>query len=215
MNLTATGRREITHLLRSHDLAVSAINCPLRRGIDVAVDLEPRLEYIRSAMTLAFDLGPRLVIIPVGGIPEKEDSPERNTFKEALLDLGRFGDRTGVIVALDLGGGDPGVAAAFLSQLDTGSISIAYNPASLAVAGRNPHDAVKAIHRRLAMVHAQDARRVSPTRIGAVPLGHGEIDWLQLAADFTEIDYRGWWTILADDRSEAKASVAFLKRILP
>ena len=214
-NLTATGRREITHLLRSHDLAISAINCPLRRGIDVAVDLEPRLDYIRDAMTLAFDLGPRLIIIPIGKIAEKEDSPERNMLKEALLNLGKFGDRTGVIVALDLGGDDPAIAVDLLAKLDTGSLAVIYNPASLAVAGRNPHDALRALHRRVAMVHAQDARRISPNRMGAVPLGHGDIDWLQLAADFTEIDYRGWWTILADDRAEDKASVAFLQRVMP
>jgi L-ribulose-5-phosphate 3-epimerase len=68
-NLTQTGRREITHLLRSHDLALSAISCPLRRGLDIAENLEPRLEHIRNTMALAFDLGPRLVIIPVGKIP--------------------------------------------------------------------------------------------------------------------------------------------------
>src|SRR5437762_11423402 len=68
-NLTQTGRREILHLLRSHDLAVSAIVCPLRRGLDVAENLEPRLEQIREAMALAFELGPRLVIIPFGKLP--------------------------------------------------------------------------------------------------------------------------------------------------
>src|SRR5271154_4053969 len=61
-SLTQTGRREITHLLRSHDLAVSTLVCPLRRGLDVAEDLEPRMEQIRLTMALAFDLGPRLVI---------------------------------------------------------------------------------------------------------------------------------------------------------
>lgn len=214
-NLTATGRREITYLLRSHDLAVSAIHCPLRRGIDVAADLEPRLEYIRTAMTLAFDLGPRLIIIPIGKIAEKEDAPERNILKEALLDLGKFGDRTGVIVALNLGGEDPAIAVELLSKLDTGSLAVIFNPATLAVVGRNPHDAVRTLHRHLKMVHAQDARRISPNRMSAVPLGHGDIDWMQLAADFTEIDYRGWWTILADDRAEATASVAFLQRLMP
>src|SRR4029077_8470124 len=68
-NLTQTGRREITHLLRSCDLGISAIVCPLRRGVDVAENLEPRLAYIRETMQLAFDLGPRLVIVPIGKLP--------------------------------------------------------------------------------------------------------------------------------------------------
>src|SRR5437660_9446615 len=68
-NLTQTGRREITHLLRSHDLSVSAVTCPLRFGLDVADNLEPRLEQIRLTMSLAFELGPRIVIIQPGRVP--------------------------------------------------------------------------------------------------------------------------------------------------
>ena len=49
-NLTQTGRREILHLLRSHDLTVSAVVCPLRHGVDVPLNLEPRLEQIRETM---------------------------------------------------------------------------------------------------------------------------------------------------------------------
>src|SRR5271154_6611051 len=104
-SLTQTGRREITHLLRSHGLSVSAIVCPLRRGLDDAENLDPRLEQIRQTMALAFDLGPRIVIIQAGSIPatplpqaegpgaRDPDDPRFPAMKESLESLGRHGDR--------------------------------------------------------------------------------------------------------------------------
>jgi sugar phosphate isomerase/epimerase len=193
-NLTQTGRREITHLLRSHDLAVSAIVCPLRRGLDVAENLDPRLEQIREAMALAFDLGPRLVIIPMGKIPDKDDEPRLALLKESLDALGKHGDRTGVTIAL------------------AGSLAVNYNPANLVLAGFNPYDAVRTFGKRLAHAHAQDARRISPSKIATVPLGHGDLDWLQLLAHFEEIAYHGFLTVLGDNGAEMAAGLAFLRR---
>lgn len=220
--LTQTGRREITHLLRSHDLAAAALNCPLRRGLDVAENLEPRLAHVKECMALAFDLGPRLVVVPIGQIPPstnrasdgtspKEDNPALALLKETLLDLGRHGDRTGVMIALE-SAGDPVAFVAFLDRLNVGSVGVLFNPAQLAIAGHDPHAAVKTLQRRLIYAHAQDARRVSPHRIADVSLGHGDLDWIQLLADFEEIGYRGFLTVLAGDRAESAAGVAFLRR---
>ena len=223
-NLTQTGRREITHLLRSHDLVVSALVCPLRNGIDVAENLEPRLEQIRDAMALAFELGPRLVVIPVGKFaapakPADESaavllSPQANLLRESLDALGRHGDRTGVTVALQAGLDDPADVVAYLGSFDRGSLGVAFNPAHLVLNTFNPYEAVRTLHGRISYVHAQDARRVSPSKLATVPLGHGDIDWVQLLANFEEVGYRGHVTVLADDAAELGAGVAFLRRFI-
>src|ERR1700732_4353368 len=57
-NLSQTGRREFRNLLRGYSLELTALGCPLRRGLDSALDQEPRLEHVRKVMTLAYDLGP-------------------------------------------------------------------------------------------------------------------------------------------------------------
>ncbi|MBI1831911.1 MAG: sugar phosphate isomerase/epimerase [Planctomycetes bacterium] len=213
-NLTQTGRREILHLLRSHDLTVSAIVCPLRRGIDVAQNIEPRLEYIRDTMKLAFDLGPRLVIVPIGQLPEKEDDPAAAVFKESLRDLGQQGDRTGVTIALDNSVDSPEALVAYLGRFDIGSLGVSYNPANVVLAGFNPYDAIKTLNKRLVYAQAQDARRVSPSRLAAVPIGHGDLDWMQILAHFEEIEYRGALTVLGNDRAELAAGAAFLRRFV-
>src|SRR5438046_10332034 len=61
--LTQTGRREFRNLLRSHDLELTALGCPLRHGLDVAADLQPRIEHVRRVMSLSYDLGPRVAIV--------------------------------------------------------------------------------------------------------------------------------------------------------
>jgi sugar phosphate isomerase/epimerase len=213
-SLTHTGRREILHLLRSHDLGICALTCPLRQGLDVAEHLEPRLEQIRAAMALAYDLGPRLVIIQAGRVPQKADEPAALLMKESLHNLGQYGDRTGTLVALDTGLDDPTALLAYLQQFDCGSLAVNFNPANLVVGGFNPYDAVTVMASRIAHVHAQDARRINPNRMAAVPLGHGDLDWMQLLASFESIDYRGYLTVLGDDRSELASGVTFLGRFV-
>jgi L-ribulose-5-phosphate 3-epimerase len=213
-SLTQTGRREITHLLRSHDLAVSALVCPLRRGLDVAEDLEPRMEQVRLTMALAFDLGPRLVIIQAGQVPTKEDDPRFPLMKESFESLGRHGDRTGVTLALDTGLDSPEATMTFLGRFDVGSLAVNFNPANLVISGHDPYCAVRTFNKRLAHAHAQDARRISPNRMATVPLGHGDLDWMQLLANFEEIEYRGGVTVLGDSRDELAAGVGFLRRFV-
>ncbi len=102
-NLTQSGRREFRNLLRANHLELSAVFCPLRSGLDVAENLEPRLEYVRQVMTLASELGPRITIVQAGGIPSDEKDSGRTYLKESLLALGYFGDKIGTILALETG----------------------------------------------------------------------------------------------------------------
>jgi sugar phosphate isomerase/epimerase len=250
-NLTQTGRREITHLLRSHDLSVSAITCPLRRGLDIVENLEPRLEHIRDVMKLAFDLGPKLVVLPIGKLPDEPPLAGRasdgeapatssllltanasdlaqlgmssqarsannaaDALKESLDALGKHGDRTGVNLALETGLDDPAETIAYLDRFSAGSLGVDYNPAHLLLNGFNPYDAIRTFGKRLFIAHAQDARRISPSKLTTVPLGRGDLDWMQLLAHFEEIDYRGNLTCAAEDRSELAGAVSFLARFV-
>ena len=86
-NLSQTGRRELRHLLKSHGLELTALNCPLRRGFDTAENLQPRIEYVRKALALSFDLGPRIVIVQAGRIPEKGDDTRAGFLTESLRAL--------------------------------------------------------------------------------------------------------------------------------
>src|SRR5206468_11638587 len=91
--LSQTGRREFRHLLRAHNLELTAVGCPLRHGLDTAEGQEARLDHIRRVLALSFDLGPRRVILQAGHIPDDPQSPQSRLLSEALLALDRKSTR--------------------------------------------------------------------------------------------------------------------------
>src|SRR5947209_10396133 len=94
-NLSQTGRREFRHLLRAHNLELTALGCPLRHGLDTAENQDGRIEHVRKVLTLSFDLGPRVAIVQAGRVPAEDENPARTTLMtESLTVLGQHGDRT-------------------------------------------------------------------------------------------------------------------------
>src|SRR5438874_3865931 len=69
--LSKTGRREFRNLLRSLTLDLSAVGCPLRRGLDIAENLQPRMEHVGKVMALALDLVPLIAIVEMPRIPDE------------------------------------------------------------------------------------------------------------------------------------------------
>src|SRR5262245_42353571 len=101
--LSETGRREFRNLLRAHNLELTALGCPLRRGLDVPEDLQPRIENVRKVMTLCYHLGARVVIVEAGRVPDDPKSPAGALLTESLDALARHGDKVGVTLALETG----------------------------------------------------------------------------------------------------------------
>jgi sugar phosphate isomerase/epimerase len=215
-HLTQSARREIRHLFASHQLAITALEVPMRVGLDVPEQQEARIDYLRQTMTLAFELGCRSVIIQPGPIPNDDKDPRFPLMADALRALGQHGDRVGATLALETGRDEPDIVEAFLAKLDTGGLALTLNPGILLVQGQDPYRFARLTRSRLVCVHATDARRGLSPRI--VPAGRGDLDWLEMMAVFSEIEYRGFLTIDvepgANAQAEAATSVAFLKRLL-
>ncbi len=216
--LSQTGRRELCTLLRLHDVELTAVGCPLRRGLDTTEDQQPRLEHVRKVMALAFDLGARVVILQAGRIPD--DDPRMAVLTESLTNLAQHGDRIGVVSALETGLESGEVLAALLKRFDTGSLGANVDPANLLMHGFDPYQGVRALAGRIAHAHAKDARAVTASRSAQeVPLGHGDIDWMLFLSVLEEVEYHGWLTVereSGDNRlADVAAGVAFLRRLIP
>lgn len=218
--LAETGRKELKNLLRTFDQKLTALNCPLRHSIEVAENQQPRIEYIRTVMSLAFELGPRIAIIPFPKLPGEHEPERARLLREALLDLGRYGDRVGSVVALEIGFDPPEAVRDYLATFDVGSLRVNYDPANMLAHGLDPVKSVIPLHRLIAHTHARDARNVSVSRgVQEVPLGAGDVDWLSYVASLAAIEYRGYLAIereSTDDRlKEMERAVGFLKRMIP
>ncbi len=218
-NLSQTGRRELRHLLRGHGLEVTALTCPLRRGLDTADNLQPRIEHVHKVLSLSYDVGPRIVIVQAGRIPEAEDDPRAGFLRESLLALGQYGDRAGATLALETGLEAGATLKKFLDRFDTGSLGVNLDPANLLMNGFDPIAGTRALAGRIVHAHAKDARQATANRAAQeVPLGHGDIDWMLFLSVLEEMNYHGWLTIVRESGGtplqDVAAGVGFLRRFV-
>jgi sugar phosphate isomerase/epimerase len=217
--LSQTGRREFRRLLHAHTLELTALGCPLRRGLDTAQDQQPRIEHLRKVMGLSFDLGPRLVIVQAGHIPEDAADPRAALLTESLTALGQHGDRTGTTLALETGLESGALVRQFLDRFDTGGLGVNFDPANLLMHGFDPYESARALQGKIVHAHAKDARAASASRAAQeVPVGHGDIEWMQLLGVLEEVEHRDWLVIeqeTGDNRlADVAASVRFLRRFV-
>ena len=187
--LSETGRREFRHLLRAYNLELTALGCPLHRGLDSAENQQPRIEHVQKVLLLSFDLGPRIVIVQAGSTGGDPNEPRMTILRESSSAIARHGDRVGAMLALETGLEDGSVLAAFLDGFDTGTLGVNLDPANLLLHGFDPYASVQALGRRIVHTHATDARQASASRSAQeVPLGHGDIDWMKYLAVLEEVD---------------------------
>ncbi|MCI0460076.1 MAG: sugar phosphate isomerase/epimerase [Gemmataceae bacterium] len=213
--LSQTGRREFRHLLRAHNLELTALGCPLRRGLDTSENQEARIDHVRKVLDLSFDLGPRIAIVQAGKIPESADDPRATLLTEALEGLARHGDRVGATLALETGLESGNVLRAFLDRFDTGSLGVNLDPANLLINGFDPYQSARDLRGKVVHSHAKDARRSTANRAAQeVPLGHGDIDWLLWDAVLDEIDYNGWVVIERESGDNRPADIEEAVRLL-
>jgi L-ribulose-5-phosphate 3-epimerase len=239
--LSQTGRREIRNLLRSLELNLVALGCPLRRGLDKAENLQPRIEHVRDVMSLSYELGSRVVVVEMPEIPA--DSVEMSAapalspgglilgaapqsenpaklLRESLTDLGAYGTRTGTILALECGADPADKLAAYLQTFSTGGLAVCYDPANMLMNGHDAVTGLTTLHSMIAHVYARDARKSSASRIASeVALGAGDIDWMTFVAVLDTIGYRGWLVVRRESGQNRVADVenglAILRRFVP
>ncbi len=217
--LSDTGRRELRTRLRSLELEVAALNAPVRRGLDVAEDLQPRIERIRKTMQLAYDLGARKVVVPCPKIPEEDSQPRAQLLHESLEALSRYGDRIGCVVALEIGYDPATQVKAYLERFDTGSLKTTFDPANFLLHGHDPLANLTPLAGWIAHVHARDARAAGVSRgVQEVAVGAGDIDWMAFIATLQVIEFDGFLTIKREHGDNKLADVtngvAFLRRFI-
>jgi sugar phosphate isomerase/epimerase len=217
--LSQTGRREFRNLLRAHNLELSALGCPMRYGLDTAEHQEARIDHVKKVLALSADLGPRIVVVQAGRVPDKEEDPRFRLLSEALLALGQYGDRVGAILALETGLESGQTLRAFLERFDTGGLGVNFDPANLLMNGFTVEDSLRALQGKIVHVHAKDAQSARASRAAQeVPLGHGDIDWMGFLSVLEEIEYHGYLTIERESGTnrlaDVAAGVAFLRRFV-
>jgi sugar phosphate isomerase/epimerase len=215
--LGITARRDIAHLLRSHGLAATALHCPLRHGLGHPTGLDARIEHLKKAMTLSFDLGARIVIVDAGRTPEADDDPRRAPLREILLALAMHGDRVGATLALEAGADPADRLTPLLDSFPGRSLAVNFDPANFILHDLDPLAQLTLLRDRVVHVHAHDARAGTSSRTASTTVvGGGDTDWLAVLATLTAFEYPGF-LVVEHDEPDSKAvaeGVKFLCRLV-
>jgi sugar phosphate isomerase/epimerase len=215
-DLSQTARRQIKKMLEDHGLRISAVAFRTRRGYNVHDDLERRVEATKRVMSMAYELGSRVVVNQVGKIPDKAEGADWELLVETLSDLGHHAQRCGATLAAQTGAESGEDLARLIDALPEGSLGVAFDPAALIVNGFSPHESLTALGRSVMYVHATDAvRDLALGRGVATPLGEGITDYAQLLGMLEQQDYRGCLMVDGAGRQnpalEIRQAIQFLR----
>jgi sugar phosphate isomerase/epimerase len=217
--LSQTGRREFLHLLRSHNLELTALACPLRHGLDHVENQDARIRHVQERLSLSFDLGPARIIVQAGRVPSEPEDSRYGVLAESLGALGRHGDRIGSILALETGLESGSDLARLLDQIDTGGLGVNFDPANLLTNGFDVYESMAALAGRIVHSHAHDSRKAAAGQgTREVPVGHGDIDWMRYLAELEQRGFEGWIVVEHEsgDRrlQDIAEGVTFLRRLV-
>ncbi|MBN1853390.1 MAG: sugar phosphate isomerase/epimerase [Pirellulales bacterium] len=194
--LSDTGIRHLRKLLSDQGLQVAAVTFPTRQGYAVMDRFEQRIAATRAAMKMAYQLGARTVVAPIGPIPSTDD-PMWPMLVEAMLSLGQYGEHIGARFAAQTTGTDSASMLRLLETLPGGTLGVDLHPANLIRFGESPVVAVERLGPSIRHVHACDAVWDPGTgKVEEVPLGRGTADFPALLAQLDGQDYSGWATIV-------------------
>lgn len=216
-DLTETGRRQFLHSLEELGLKVASLWLPTRRTFYDEDQLDARVAATRAVMDFAWSLACSVVTVRLGKIPADKDSPEHRILHEVVSDLAAYGNRVGATLAIVPVHDSPEALAGLIDSVKTGPVGIDFDPAGFVVSGYAAHSAYKTLHEFVVHMQARDALR-SADGGGEMPLGRGEVDWVELLPLLDEAGYRGWMTIIRtqgdDKRGDMERAVTFLNNVL-
>ena len=194
--LSDTGVRQLRKLLDDLNLRVGSVAFPTRRGLSGSDRLQQRVEGVIAAMHFASQLGARILVTPLGELPESETANERSNLQDVLGSLAAQSNRLGVRLALQTSAASPQMLADFLDSLPESTAGLDLHPGQLMSHGHSPREFVDIVGQHITHVHAVDAvRDLSSGTSDEVELGRGTVDFPELLGMLEEYDYRDWITI--------------------
>ncbi len=239
--LTPSGRRELLDFLSSWGMSISAL-CGDFGGYGFAKkeENEWKIEETIKIMDLARDLKTQVVTTHIGVVPENKEEEQYKVLKEAMEELGFWGDRKEVFLAIETGPENPEVLKSFIETVNRESIRVNYDPANLVMcAGEDPIKGVYTLRKYIVHTHAKDGKKLSSLDAATlynllaekgleggwwrehfqeVPLGEGEVDFPSYLRALKEVGYEGFLTVEREvgenPEEDIRKAVFFLRDLL-
>lgn len=211
-------RKKLVEHMRDANLACSAVCGDLGgHGFQIAEENAKKIEQSKAIVSLASDLGSRVVTTHIGVIPEDVHSAMYQVMQEACFELGEYAHKSGITFAIETGPEPVERLKRFLDGLNTKGMGVNYDPANLImVLDEDPVAGVNFVGDYIVHTHAKDGVHLATcdpvsvydafakggiagfdfgTYFNETPLGEGSVDWEAYIHALKGIGYDGFLTI--------------------
>ncbi len=215
-NLSAKDRKELLKKVKDHGMIFSALCGDLGIGFGNAERNPELIEKSKRILDLAKDLETDIVTTHIGVVPEDKSHPRYAIMQEACFALSEYAASIGSYFAVETGPERAIVLKDFLDTLSSGGVRVNLDPANLVmVTGDDPVNAVHILKDYIVHTHAKDGiklldgdleylyQAVHPVPeeyngkrfYQEMPLGEGNVPFVEYMQALEEIGYRGFLTI--------------------
>lgn len=228
-------------LLRDNGLVVSALCGDMGGyGFENLKDNPDRIKKTKKIIDLAVEFNTNVVTTHIGVIPDDVNHPRFKVMLDALKDCGEYAKEKGVTLAIETGPEKANTLLKFL-KMTNGGVGVNLDPANFTmVTGQDAVEAVYILKDYIVHTHLKDGKMLDinqdPTEVyhafavGGVealnackgfeelPLGDGDVDWLNYIKALKEIGYDGFLTIERetgnDPYKDIKLAVDFINKLI-
>jgi len=211
--LTSEKRRNLLNAVKSEGLCFSALCGDLGRGFGNK-ELNPLLiEKSKRIFDLAKELETDIVTTHIGVVPADENHERYKIMQEACFELSRYADSIGSHFAIETGPEIATTLKGFLDSLGSKGVAVNFDPANFVmVTGDDPVKGVYTLKDYIVHTHAKDGKKLRPCNPEVVyriideeanqgnayielPLGEGNVDFVNYLKALDDIGYKGFLTI--------------------
>ena len=215
--MSRTAVRHVRKIMEDVNIRIAAVYFRTRSGYDTLENLDRRVQATKDVMTMAYELGAKIVVNHVGRVTDAE-SPGWSLLNEALSDIGRHGQKVGVTLAACTGSEDAQDLKRLIDALPTFSIGVAFDPGALIVNGYSASEAIAALGEYVVQFRAHDAVRDAVAGRGIdTQLGRGSADVAEILANLEQHEFNGFTVVKATTANadlEISQAMQYLKSYL-
>jgi len=164
---------------------------------------------VKKCVDLAVDLGVKILTMHIGRLPEDGNDPLHQEALATTIELAKYAEDRGCILATETGPEAPESLLKFLKKVPSKGVGVNYDPANLVMCG--PFDqigGVSVLRDYIVHTHAKDGVHLGAGKHKELPLGEGGVVFPYWLAALDKIGYDGFLTIEREVGDNPVADIA-------
>lgn len=159
-------------------------------------DLDERIRKTQASLRLAVDMESPIVTTHIGPVPEDRASSVYRKYVDCVRQVADVAEECGRIFAMEVGQEPGEVLLSLIEDVGSPNVKINFDPTNMLPYGTP--EGVRLLKDHIVHSHAKDRHIDKATRKlkeKDVPLGQGDVPWVEFFEAMTEIGYDGWYAI--------------------